>query len=285
MNNKPRKNRPLVRWHGGKYMQAEWICQHLPPHSLYSEVFGGGASVLLRKPRVKAEVYNDLDDTIVHLMRTLQDPVKAAALVRVLGLTPFARAEFDLAFSPTDDDVERARRTIIRSFMGFGSDATSDSNYKTGFRRFVSEGKVPADEWAAYPLALRRIIARLDGVVIEQTDAFELLVELDDPNALQYVDPPYLPSTRSIGNRRRGAGYHVYSHELSEADHSKLLDLLRSLKGMVVLSGYPSELYDHALPDWRQVTRRAHADGGRPRMEVLYINPAAASRLSEARLV
>jgi DNA adenine methylase len=60
-----------------------------------------------------------------------------------------------------------------------------------------------------------------------------------------------------------------------------LLERLRTLKGMVVLAGYPSELYDTTLHDWHRVQRQHYAAGSRtPRTEVLWISPNAAARLS-----
>lgn len=277
-----KRARPLVRWHGGKWMIALWIIGFFPKHSLYTEAFGGGASVLLRKPIVAgSEIYNDLDETIFRLFKVLQDPEKAARLVWLLDRTPYARREFELAYESTDDDVEAARRTIVRSFMGYGSDGTAGV-YPTGFRSVVTRaGKTPATEWANYTHGLELIIERVRRVTLECKDAFELLRQFDQEDALHYVDPPYLPETRSQGNRRRGKGFHVYQHELREEDHVRLLDLLMSLKGMVVLSGYPSDLYDSTLVGWRREERPSYADGGGARTEVVWINPLCAARLEQ----
>lgn len=277
------RKRPVVRWHGGKWRIAQWVISHFPEHNSYIEPFGGGASVLLQKPRAKAECYNDLDKTMIQLFRVLQDPEQAQRLIWLLERTPFSRAEFDIAYEQTDDVVEAVRRTIIRSFMGYGSDGTAGV-YPTGFRRTVTgAGKFPASEWASYPNALRATVERFRGVMLEQADAFVLMPELDEEDALFYVDPPYHPETRSSGNRQRGKGFHVYEHELEAEDHVRLLDIVCAMKSMVVLSGYPHPLYDDVLVGWKRVEREAFADGGRPRTECLWINPAAQQRLAQKR--
>lgn len=33
--------RPVVRYHGGKWREAPWIISHFPPHQTYVEVYGG----------------------------------------------------------------------------------------------------------------------------------------------------------------------------------------------------------------------------------------------------
>ncbi|SFG65393.1 DNA adenine methylase [Methylobacterium gossipiicola] len=270
--------RPLLRWHGGKWLLAPWVLKHFPAHRLYTEVFGGAASVLLRKPRSHAEVYNDLDDDVVNLFRVLRSG-DAPRLIADLRATPFARAEYEQAHEIATDPVEEARRLVVRSFMGFGSDS-SNRGVRSGFRGNANRnGTTPSQDWAGFPDALVILVERLRGVVIECRDAFEVLTQQDGPEALHYLDPPYLPATRSQKGRRVGSGYYAYRHELTSEDHARLLDAVHDLSGMVVLSGYPAPAYEAALRSWRRVERPALADGARARTEVLWINPRAAARL------
>jgi DNA adenine methylase len=271
--------RPLLRWHGGKWRLAPWIASHFPPHRIYVEAFGGAASVLLRKPRSYAEVYNDLDGDVVSLFRVLRGN-RADELVRSIELTPFARGEFVEAYERSDDEVEEARRLVIRSFMGFGSDGFNRA-VRTGFRSASKRsGTTPAHDWANYPDALRAIVERLRGVVIECRDALEVARQHDQPSTLHYLDPPYMPETRSHKSRKTGERYHAYRHEMTAAHHEALLEGVHSLVGSVVISGYPTALYDSMLGGWRRVTVAALADGALKRTEVLWINPRACEQLA-----
>ena len=254
--------RPVLRWHGGKWLLAPWIIAQMPSHRVYVEPFGGAASVLLRKPRSYAEVYNDLDDDVVNLFRVLRSE-RASDLIEMLRLTPFAATAFRAAYEVATCDVERARRMVVRSFMGFGSNGTHRA---TGFRSNSNRsGTTPARDWVNYPDALKVIVQRLAGVVILNCNACDVMANHDGPDTLHYVDPPYIMSTRADAARD-------YAHEMTDAQHSDLLAFLRGLKGRVILSGYPCEMYDAALPDWRRVERAALADGAKKRTEVLWMN-------------
>lgn len=268
--------RPVLRWHGGKWKLAPWIIGHFPPHRIYVEPYGGAASVLLRKRPCYAEVYNDLDDHVVGLFRVLRSPAQASRLIDLLALTPFARGEFEDAYAETDDPVEEARRLVIRSYMGFGSDG-HNAETRTGFRGASNRsGTTPSHDWRNYPQALKAVVQRVSGVVIENRPAVAVMTQHDGPQTLHYVDPPYLPETRSTKSRKSGDRYHAYRHEMTLVDHVELLAFLKTLEGMVVLSGYPSDLYDEALlPTWMRVERKALADGARARTEALWMNPAA----------
>ena len=237
----------------------------------------------MRKARSYAEVYNDLDDDVVNLFRIIRSD-RAGELVHALRNTPFSRTEFSDAYEYADDEVERARRLIIRSFMGFGSGG-SNRDKKTGFRANSNRsGTTHAHDWTNYPDAMAALIERIKGVVIENRDARDVMTQHDGPDTLHYIDPPYLPETRSKSAQNIRGQCNVYRHELTIDDHAELLSSITQLTGMVVLSGYPSPLYDEALSGWTRVDRRALADGARQRTEVLWINPRASEKISTPSL-
>lgn len=256
--------RPLLRYHGGKFLLAKWIISHFPAHRIYVEPYGGAASVLLQKNRSYAEVYNDMDNEVVNLFTVCRTQGKE--LIEALHYTPFSRKEFELSYQATDNPFEKARRTVVRSFMGFGS--ASASGRKTGFRANSNRsGTTPAHDWMNYTEALPAIINRMRGIVIENKDAVEVMKHHDTPQTLHYVDPPYLLNTRYNGQKTK-----CYNFEMTDEQHEALCKELLQLKGMVVLSGYDNELYNDLLP-WRKVYKKSFADGAAQRKEVLWISP------------
>ncbi|QQO53414.1 MAG: DNA adenine methylase [Thiohalocapsa sp. PB-PSB1] len=80
---------------------------------------------------------------------------------------------------------------------------------------------------------------------------------------LLYCDPPYLHQTRSSTRR--------YRFDYEEQDHVALLDLLESLPCSVILSGYPSALYDELLEGWRSTELQVMNQAG-VRTEKLWFN-------------
>jgi DNA adenine methylase len=268
-------------------MLGPWIISHFPEHKTYTEAFGGGCSVLLRKPRSFAEVYNDLDGEVVNVFRVLRD--QGCELQEKLFLTPFSREEFLISYEPSEDPVEQARRTITRSLMGFGSDAItrtilgkknarqsgmrvkggSSTAMKTGFRANSNRsGTTPAGDWKNYPDAIPSFVERLRGVVIENRDAMEVILQHDAETTLHYVDPPYVHETRYLKNKSGS-----YRHEMTNQDHIDMLRKLRTLAGMVVISGYEHDVYSQEIGDWTKVIRATHADGSKGRIEALWLSP------------
>ena len=262
----------VLRYFGGKWGIAPWILSFMPSHKVYVEPFGGGGSILLRKPRSHTEVYNDLDGEVVNVFRVLRD--KSNELIRALDLTPYSREEYYSAYSGNEsiDDVERARRAIVRAFMGFGSDAIFNRD-KTGFRAVGSEdsGVSCAKSWDQYVDTLLAVVDRLKGVLIENKNAAELIPVWDKLGVVFYIDPPYVAETRASSKK------HKYNYEMTSFQHKELLQLLCGLKGTVILSGYENDLYGRYLSGWERHTKKVFADTGlaegadRERIEVIWI--------------
>lgn len=94
--------------------------------------------------------------------------------------------------------------------------------------------------------------------------AHQFLIEYDYRGSeLIYSDPPYLKQTRSSGRN--------YRFDYEERDHIELLTLLKTLPCNVILSGYPSSLYDDLLVGWHSVELQVMNQGG-VRTEKLWHN-------------
>jgi hypothetical protein len=93
---------------------------------------------------------------------------------------------------------------------------------------------------------------------------------------LVYADPPYVPAAR-----RRAR---VYRHDYTDAHHAELLRVLTSLPCMVMVSGYGTALYDHALAGWRRAQFDAMSHSG-PRLEVVWMNYPPPPRLHDASFI
>ena len=271
-------SRPALRWYGGKWRIAPWIISHLPPHDAYCEPYGGAASILLRKPAAKVETWNDLHGRLVNFFRVLR--AQPQDLIAAIDLTPYAREEYEAARAPSDDPLEDARRFYVLSMQGriggaggrwshgwkYQADASAQNRQDPD--SFMATGHLPA------------VAARLKHVQIERDDALTVLGRYDRPGTLHYVDPPYVQAVRSDTEHRAR-----YLHELTDSDHLALAEVLHDLAGMVVLSGYPSKLYQDLYGGWHQITRTASTDAGGVAVECLWFNPAARARAAQLTLL
>jgi DNA adenine methylase len=269
----PTPTTPALRYHGGKWRMAPWILEHFPAHRCYVEPFGGAAGVLLQKDRCYAEVYNDLDGDVVNFFRVLRDPEQCARLITMLALTPYARTEFEQAYEPCTEPVERARRLAVRAQMGFGSAGATKGI--TGFRIDTKrESHTAQHHWGMYPDTLAIVGQRLAGVLIENRRAIQVMQAHDAPSTLHFVDPPYVAETRQANG--------AYRHEMTAIDHAELLDYLGTVQGMVVLCGYDNPLYKRYLTGWHTYSTKARAAGQHgsvERTETIWLNPACQQAL------
>jgi DNA adenine methylase len=272
-------NLPL-KWHGGKYYLASKIVQLMPPHLHYVEpFFGGGAVLLARDPedgdgwlfpnKGVSEVVNDVNSRLINFWRVLQEPKLFQAFHRAVEAIPVSRTAWEEAHAHEhgDDPIANAVAFFVdcrQSRSGMMNSFTAVTRNRT--RRRMN-GNV--SEWLSAVDGLPDVHARLRRVFVENMPALDIIKREDTPGTLFYCDPPYLHETRISKD--------AYSYEMNEQEHRDLLALLLECKGKVMLSGYPSELYDSMLKGW---TRHAfelpnNAAGGavkRRMTEVLWCN-------------
>jgi DNA adenine methylase len=270
-------NRPALRYFGGKFRLAPWIIGFFPEHLTYVEPFGGGGSVLLCKEPSYNEVYNDLDSELVNFFRVLRE--RTEEFIQAVQLTPYSREEQHLAFDPTDgvDDFERARRLYVRSWQSHGGGRTQ---WRTGWRyeKRDKRGTRVIDDWNKVK-HLEAVVNRLKNVQIENDDATRVIKRFDTPQTLFYLDPPYLPSTRSIRWRKK-----AYAVEMTEEEHVAFIETIKNVQGMVVISGKPSKLYEEMLAGWSKSQRVARTDFQSSTTEVLWLSPNAENNHHQMRL-
>lgn len=162
------------------------------------------------------------------------------------------------------DDIEKARRFMVRCWMAQGGKLSA----RTGWRSVMkSTDPQPAQQWRDVPNRIMAFTDRLQGVQVENQHAIEITKRYKLPEVLIYADPPYVLETRS------GT---IYRHEMNTDDHIQLLEALDDHPGPVFLSGYAHPLYDDRLKHWRRETRPSLAQRGKIAEEVLWINPVAA---------
>lgn len=260
-------------YYGAKGRMADTIVGALPPHRVYLEPFFGSGAVLFSKAPATMEIVNDLDGAIVTFFRVLRD--RPDALEAACALTPYARQEFLDAdpYQPGLDDLEVARRFWCRVNQSFAK-ATGRS---TGFAVGTARTQSPAATAMSRLGRFARCAERLSRVIIENTDAVDLVEKhavTDD--TVVYVDPPYPATSRSDRSSRGGD----YREEMAaEEDHERLAEALRGTPATVVVSGYRSALYDRLYDGWHRIdvqtttgSANTRVAGRTARTESLWIN-------------
>ncbi|AWG64220.1 DNA adenine methylase [Mycobacteroides abscessus] len=240
-----------MAYFGGKTRLARRIADLLPQHGHYVEPFAGGLSVLLAKKPSCMETVNDLDDRLMTFWRVLRD--KPEQLARACALTPHSRAEYSTArdadVDSADSDVERARLIWVQIAQGRGGTLLR----QTGWRYYVNPSQNSTGMpgyLSAYVDRMAAAAERLQRVSLESRPALEIIEKYGaHPKCCLYVDPPYLGDTRSTSGG--GNGYRIDMP--ARAEHVELLRALTGCQASVVLSGYPSELYDEALRGWDRI--------------------------------
>ena len=226
-------NISLVRWAGGKGRQLGDLLPFIPDGRVYVEPFGGGASVLLNRPRSEIEVYNDLDSSLVNLFTVVRDDRLFERFAEMLRWTPYSREVFESSLDHEADDDS------IRAAVKF----YTVLNQGISGKRLASKGdwgRARSDNfgtrWDIRKDRLGWIHDRIRHVQIECRDALDILREWDGQDTVFYCDPPYILETRS---KRK-----YYAVERGDSYHEEMVDTLTRVEGRVVLSGYVHPIYN-----------------------------------------
>lgn len=191
---------PIVKWAGGKRRLLNKIIPFIPPDiTTYYEPFLGGASVLLAVQPHSA-IVNDLNKDLITLYRIIKTDVENLIehlrqhrntpeyfyTIRSLDRTP---AQYE-----SMTDLERASRMLYLNKTCFNGlfRVNSSGQFNVPFGHYKNPNIVNEK-------ALRDIHRYFNESIIEfQNDDFEkILLNIDDPSAFVYIDPPYDPITKT----------------------------------------------------------------------------------------
>ena len=237
-----------IKWFGGK---GRMLIKILPlmsdiPHERYIEVFGGGCSLLLNKPIKPFECYNDIDNGLYNFFSVLSDPDLFDQFYRRVGLLPYCRQLYldcREGWNTENDPVKRAAMWYVVARQSFGG----DFGHSWGSVTTSIGGGMPMTNqtWLSSLKKLPFIHERLQRVQIENSDFRDILERYDGKDALFYLDPPYVADTRSAGQ---------YKHETTDQDHRDMVDILLSIEGNAIVSGYDSNIYNPLIEaGWKKV--------------------------------
>jgi len=219
-------------YYGGKVRIAEWVIEHFPEHETYIEPFGGGAAVLLNKPRAKREFYNDIDKRIVNFFTVMRDEKMGDALIR--------RAQW----TEMSDQVMREAREIMKRDLEIPSidhawAVLCSMVMSVGVDKYgVMDGKRAVLSIEIEQI-LRDIRDRFSKIRIWNRDALEVLGYewVDRKDTLIYLDPPYV-----------GEQQELYDTHMDVERFYELLDRLSRLKrARWIMSGWENEYYLDAV--------------------------------------
>ncbi len=235
---------------GGKANLSTWIIGNLPPHEALVDAFGGAGNIVLNAPPAKgAHVYNDLDGTWTNSFIVARE--HGDELARLIEETPYSRNEFNRALDMLENWEEIGLSALQRAWAHLvvvrGSFSATGRTWSTP--QLGSKGNTGA--WNDLPEMIRKTMAKMKTIAIENLDYRKLFGKYDDETACWYCDPPYVGCEKEYYEANKKDGF----------DHEELRGYLEPLKGSVAVSYYDGEyirdLYKGWYPLEKQVTTHA----------------------------
>jgi hypothetical protein len=234
-----------VTYPGGKAGDGVYqsLINLMPPHKAYIEPFVGSGAILRLKRPAARNIGVDLDPDVVRWWRS-GDAAGGIALRRDGRPSPAASILPELPAGTARSRVSR------RHAMPDPAMAVTTAAFGDGTRLAIHHVPTAASRDAVPTIVYGDAISFLRCYPFSGGE-------------LVYCDPPYLLSTRPSGAR--------YACEMTDAQHAELLDIIKRLTCMVMISGYSSVLYARELKNWNAYSFAA-ATRGKPAAEWVWCN-------------
>ena len=218
------KTQSPVAYYGGKANLASEILPLIPPCVQYIEPFFGSGAIFFSKRKSKNEVINDLNGSVTNFYWQLK--TNFAELQKMVQATLHSEILYIKAKAMLRDEntppLEKAWAFWVGCNMAFGH--VLFGGFAFGETGSGGGTKNKRDQFTD------KFSKRLEHCEIFNRDAVELILLKDSPATFHYIDPPYVSS--EMGH------YDGYTME----DFTKLLEVLKNIKGKFLLSSYPEEI-------------------------------------------
>ncbi len=226
--------RPFFSYYGGKQRLSSKIIPLIPKHTVYCEPFAGGASILFMKPFPEIgsstfyrEIINDTNGLVYNFYKQLRD--NSVELQRLINSTAYCEQTYREAVQickgvETVDDLSRAWAFFVNISVSFGR------KLNAGWGR-CTFGKNESHSWYTKINHLNEYLNRMQGVHVSKCDALTCIQQWDSPQTFFYIDPPYVGTDQG-----HYSGY-------TQFDLDNLIELLKTIDGSFILSGYDNKGY------------------------------------------
>ncbi len=255
----------LFPYPGSKWNLMKQLIPLLPAHDHYVSVFGGSGAEILAKPPSLRETFNDLDEEVYNVFRTIQnehDADRLAAQVEIPLSRDFYNQALQVIREPIRDSVVSAAAFLVVAYQGLNVGHPLLKR-RCNWRILPEVCKVR--KWLALPATIRSVGNRLRQVHLENRHWSSVIREYDSPGTVFFIDPPYYPGTVA----------RLYYETMTQAEHPALLAAINRLQGKAIICNYANPLYDQALSGWhrQEFLTAANLTGHRlPRTEVVWLN-------------
>lgn len=242
-------------------LAKQWDCD------TFVDLFGGAGTCSFGASMMKGDynkhvfnrvTYNELELAVVTLLRVVQDPVKVKQLVNKILNTTYSKETFD-AVKPFIDDINSGKVVCDDDLLiAWAAYCVYHMSYLSNGRNFRNEGcKVLVDQMFKRAKTLTDVSMYLQSIELRHGDYKDTLIEFSqNPKALLFLDPPYMPVERSVNAEK------VYHHEMTNVDHLVLVEQLSHCHRWI-LCGYRKAVSNPVYEKLEQIEGVKRVDLGK----------------------